>query len=80
MKYSWKGRRDYLCQLIKGISDHFGGDDIGFLREYVKEVINEHRDNLEKAIRAFEAVKPRTRCLRISKDASGEFKDEFFDY
>lgn len=69
-----------MCQLVKRISDYHGGDDIGFLREYVKEVINEHKDNLELPIRAFQAAMPRTRCLRISKDASGEFKEEFFDY
>jgi hypothetical protein len=76
MRYSWKGRRDYFCLLVKEVSDHYGGDDIVFLREYVKELINEYRDSLETVIRAVEALKPRSRTIRIAKDGTETIIDQ----
>jgi hypothetical protein len=76
MRYTWEDRKDYLCHLVKEISDKHGGDDIVFLREYVKELINEYRDSLETVIRAVEALKPRSRTIRIAKDGTETIIDQ----
>lgn len=56
MKISWKERKNYLCKLIKKVSDEYGGDDSEWLREYAKEMINRYRDNLEVPIGCFERL------------------------
>jgi hypothetical protein len=50
---AWKARRDYLCKLIKNVSDRFGGDDVVWLREYAKEVVKIYASDLEVAITCF---------------------------
>jgi hypothetical protein len=60
---SWKEKRDYLCKLIKKVSDEHGGDDIEWLREYAKDVIKKYSNDLDVAIVAFES-------LRIDKDVT----------
>lgn len=53
---SWKEKRDYLCKLIKIVSDEHGGDDIEWLREYAKDVIKKYSNDLDVAIVAFESL------------------------
>ena len=38
----WIARKNYLCTLIKKLSDAYGGDDSEFLRQHCKEVIDAH--------------------------------------
>ncbi len=42
----WISRKNYLCSLIKKVSDGHGGDDIVWLREHCFEVIESHPDEL----------------------------------
>lgn len=51
----WISRKNYLCSLIKKVSDGFGGDDIEFLRQHCSEVIARHSDDkIEDAIACYE--------------------------
>ncbi len=52
----WIARKNYLCILIKKVSDLCGGgDDVDFLRQYCKEVIEAHQgDFIEEAIGCYE--------------------------
>lgn len=50
----WIARKHYLCSLIKKVSDGHGGDDVEWLREYCREVIEAHPGELiEEAIICF---------------------------
>ncbi|CAB4128371.1 hypothetical protein UFOVP100_27 [uncultured Caudovirales phage] len=50
----WIARKNYLCVLIKQVSDGHGGDDIEFLRQHCREVIEAHPDELiEDAIACY---------------------------
>jgi len=51
---SWKDKKNKICLLIKQISDHHGGDDVNWLREYAKEVIDKNKHDLEFALECFE--------------------------
>lgn len=53
---SWKDKKDYICKLIKQISDLHGGDDPNDLEEYCTDVIKKYSNDLETAIRCFEDV------------------------
>jgi len=53
---SWKEQKNKLCNLIKMISDHYGGDDLDFLRSYCAEVINTYKDDLKTALQCFEDI------------------------
>lgn len=64
MKISWKERKNYLCRLIKQVSDENGGDDEEWLMEYAKEMINRYRDNLEVPIKCFEdLIRKEAKCV-----------------
>lgn len=53
----WIARKNYLCTLIKKVSDGHGGDDIEFLRQHCKEVIEAHPDELiEDAIACYQEM------------------------
>lgn len=53
----WIARKNYLCVLIKKVSDGHGGDDIEFLRQHCKEVIEAHPDELiEDAIACYQEM------------------------
>lgn len=52
-KALWIAQKNQLCSLIKKISDHYGGDDIEWLRDYCKGIINDHKNNIDKAINCF---------------------------
>jgi len=54
MKISWKERKNYLCKLIKQVSDENGGDEEEWLREYAREMVNKYRDDLETPIACFD--------------------------
>ncbi len=45
-----------LCQLIKAVSDYYGGDDVEWLREYAKDIVKTNCDDLGKAILCFESI------------------------
>lgn len=51
---SWKAKRKRIYEMIKKISDHYGKDDIGWLRDYAKEVINHYKDELQIALYCFD--------------------------
>jgi len=53
MVISWKEKKNRICKLIKLISDYHGGDDIDWLRDYCKEVIAKHHDNLDSPLAMF---------------------------
>jgi hypothetical protein len=53
----WIARKNYLCVLIKKISDGYGGDEIEFLGQHCKEVIETHPDELiENAIFCYQEM------------------------
>jgi hypothetical protein len=53
----WIARKNYLCMLVRKVSDYFGGDDIEFLRENCKELIRLHQDErIEAPIRCYEEI------------------------
>jgi len=54
----WITRKNYLCCLIREISEGHGGDDIEFLRLHCKEVIANYPDEkIEEAIKCYEELK-----------------------
>jgi len=58
----WIARKNYLCTLIKKVSDAHGGDDIEFLRQHCKEVLEmSPGEKIEEAIACY------TKMLEQSK-------------
>lgn len=56
-KALWIARKNCLCALIKKVSDGHGGDDIEFLRQHCKEVLQTHpEEKIEEAIRCYEQM------------------------
>ena len=49
----WVVKKNQCCALIKKISDHYGGDDVEWLRDYCREVIDMNRDDIQKALVCF---------------------------
>lgn len=43
----WITKKNQICILIKKISDHYGGDDIEWLRDYCKDVIGKNKDHIQ---------------------------------
>lgn len=61
---SWRSRRDYLCRLIKKVSEENGGDDREWLKDYAKDVIKKYAEDLEVPIRCFESlVRKEAKCV-----------------
>ncbi len=53
----WIARKNYLCTLIKKVSDSRGGDDIEWLRQHCREVIESHPDEkIEEAIACYQEM------------------------
>ncbi len=43
----WIVQKNQICATIKKISDHFGGDDIEWLREYCRDLIELNKNDLK---------------------------------
>jgi hypothetical protein len=54
--FSWKQKRDKLCKAIKAVSDQHGGDDLDWLKDYCREVIEAYQADLDGAIACFESL------------------------
>lgn len=53
----WITRKNYLCRLIKKVSDAHGGDEIDYVRQVCKEVLIMFPDEkIELAIRCHEEM------------------------
>lgn len=52
-KQSWREQKNEICQLIKQISEHYGGDDLIWLRGYANDVIMNHKDDLSVPLACF---------------------------
>lgn len=55
-RLSWKDKKERVCLLIKSISDHYGGDNIDWLREYCRDVLEADKPTLYRALFCFEDV------------------------
>lgn len=56
-KALWIARKNYLCSLIKKVSDGHGGDDREFFRQHCKEVLAHYPDEkIEEAIACYEEM------------------------
>jgi len=51
---SFQSKKIKLANLIKNVSDHYGGDDIEWLRIYAQEIISANINQIDKAILCFE--------------------------
>ena len=49
----WIAKKNQLCVLIKKISDHYGGDEVEWLRAYCKDVLDAHADDINVALECF---------------------------
>ncbi len=56
MAESWRDKRNRLCEMIKKVSERYGGDDREWLREYAADLINCHTENLDVPIACFEDI------------------------
>ena len=61
---SWKEKRRRIFEKIKKISDHYGRDDIEWLREYAKCVINTYKDELEVALKCFDDLEAQLKYMK----------------
>lgn len=52
--YIQRCKEEELKNLIKKISDYYGGDDTQFLSDYINDVINEWSHDLDRAIACFQ--------------------------
>lgn len=50
---SWIDKRNKVYYLIKKISDSYGGDDVTWLRQYAKDVIEANKDGIDRALECF---------------------------
>jgi len=56
-RWLWIARKNYLFTLIKKVSDGHGGDDIEFIGQHCKEVIEAHSDEkIEAAIACYQEM------------------------
>jgi hypothetical protein len=62
---SWRDQKDYLCKLIKQISDYYAGDEIEWLRDYSSLIINQNKDDFSKAIVCFEELLEQTKYIKM---------------
>jgi hypothetical protein len=56
MVRSWKDQKDELCNLIKQVSDAYGGDEKDWLRQYAKDILEIHKEDLDKPILALRDI------------------------
>jgi hypothetical protein len=56
-KALWIARKNYLCTIIKKVSDGHGGDDIEWLRSHCRQIMESHPDeSIEEAIACYEQM------------------------
>jgi Asp-tRNA(Asn)/Glu-tRNA(Gln) amidotransferase B subunit len=48
----WLVKKNQIIALIKKISQHYGGDDEKWLKDYCEEVIEENKDDIQKLLDA----------------------------
>lgn len=51
---SWQDKKKRIIELIKLISDFYGGDDPRWLKSYSDQIIKGNTYNLDKALACFE--------------------------
>lgn len=67
----WIARKNYLCTLIKKVSYGYGGDDIEFLRQHCREVIDLHSDELiEEAIACYQEMVTQLKYYEVKDDCT----------
>lgn len=71
----WLMHKTRLCSLVKTISDRHGGDDIEWLRQYCREMVDEWHDRLDEAIKCFEDIDKNTAWMESRRLWHGK-KDE----
>jgi hypothetical protein len=60
----WIARKNTLCGIIKRVSDAYGGDNIEWLREHCRQVIEAHPgDLIEAAITCYQEMIEQIRYL-----------------
>lgn len=53
----WVARKNYLCCLVKKVSDGHGGDEIGFLKQHCRDILAQYQDeHIEDAITCYEEM------------------------
>lgn len=46
----WLIKKNQIFVIIKKISDHYGGDDVQWLREYCRELIDSNKDDIQNLL------------------------------
>lgn len=49
----WVAKKMHLWSIIKKVSDHYGGDDPEWLKQYAADVVEASADDLTKAVNCF---------------------------
>lgn len=53
----WIARKNYLCVLVRRVSDAFGGDSLDFVRAHCRELIERYPDGtIEETVRCYESI------------------------
>jgi hypothetical protein len=53
----WIARKNYLCSLVKKVSDLNNGDDIEFIKEYCRELLISYpNEKIEEPIKCYEEI------------------------
>lgn len=53
----WIARKNYLCCLIRKVSEGHGGDEIEFLRQHCREVLEAYpNEKIEQGIKCYEEM------------------------
>jgi len=56
MVNTWKEKRNLLVELIKKVSDLYGGDEHAWLTRYTHEVIKQNKHDLDVPIQACQSI------------------------
>lgn len=62
-KRSWKDQKLHIFNMIKNISDYYGGDDAEWLKDYANLVIERHKDDLSIVVACFEDLLAQTKTV-----------------
>jgi len=54
--YSWNDKRTKLIELIKNISNRYGSDEKEFLDDYIFEVVDKYKMEMDMALICFEDI------------------------